>query len=242
MSFPLRSIRFGRSLAGTILRHSNAELSPNYYVALQAYSTTRSSSTSSSSSSRATQNGLPKTNPRILGWHRGDRGHVVVSEPPLSRQIGSSSMTRCAVPTLSDQGKFRLFSPASLLDGPVSRERLRSIARFRIWKEDGHLCAKASNMNFSIALPVFVSDGRCYPSQSAVLSLWQASSSGMARWNYFRRYLMVAARKARAPLGKRGSEDLAMDKKVVLKFGNQQLDMRWELPPNDKCWVFAVYR
>jgi hypothetical protein len=53
---------------------------------------------------------------------------------------------------------------------------------------------------------------------------------------------MVAARKARAPLGKRGSEDLAMDKKVVLKFGNQQLDMRWELPPNDKCWVFAVYR
>lgn len=162
-----------------------------------------------------------------------------VSSPSWS----SASLKRRAEPALVDRDKSRFYSPASLLEGPLPREGVAGIARFQLWKKNGFLCVKATSMDFTLALPVFVSDRRGYPSLSAILEAWKDCAFANRRWAALREYLSTAASRGEAGCPNEHWGDVSHGKVITFKHGGEPLDMRWEVPPTcGKFWFFTVQR
>jgi len=141
-----------------------------------------------------------------------------------------------AEPVLVDQDNCKLYSPANLLEGPIPTNGLAGSTEFQLWKKEGFLCVKAISMDFTLALPVFVSDRRGYPSLSAILELWQACQS--KRWAALKQYLITSA-------GRKGTMYHEEHPRVIsLKHSGQELDKRWETQAGiaGKFWVFTVQK
>lgn len=141
-----------------------------------------------------------------------------------------------AEPVLVDQDKSKFYSPANLLEGLIPTDGLAGSAEFQLWKKDGFLHVKAVSMDFTLALPVFVSDGRGYPSLSAILKLWQACRS--ERWAALKQYLITSA-------GRKGTMRNEENHRVItLKHSGKKLDKQWETQAGTagKIWVFTMQK
>jgi len=173
-------------------------------------------------------------------WARGKP--IRVGDYSVSSSGWSArSLKRRAEPALVDRDNSRFYSPASLLEGPLPQEGVAGTARFQLWKKDGFLCVKATSMDFTMALPVFVSDRRGYPSLSAILELWKGCQS--PRWAALKQYLITAASRGDAACTNEHWGDVSHGKVMTFKHGGEQLDMRWEVRPTcGKFWFFTVQR
>lgn len=163
------------------------------------------------------------------------------SDDSISSSLWSARSRKCAEPALVDHDQSRFYSPASLLEGPLPQEGVAGTARFQLWKKDGFLCVKASSMDFTMAIPVFVSDRRGYPSLSAILELWKGCQS--ARWGALKKYLLTAASRRDAVCSDALYGDVSNAQVMTFKHGGEELDMRWEVRPTyGKFWFFTVQR